>query len=309
MSKTSLSRLWIGGYGPEDSAHGRGLATFRDIVESETGGEVEVEITWNIMERDRPMTDLLDLVESGEMFLCYFSTSYVGARVPALNVLETPFLFKDLDHAHRALDGPLGDRLSSEVRSVTPFDVIGFWDNGFRHLTNRIHPVYTPSDCAGLRVRVQPNVIHEELIRSWGAEPVPSELSDGIAMIKALDVDAQENPLANTIAYGVDEVHAHVTLTGHLYGARGLWVNRELLESMPGDIREVIRHAGAVAIDVQRGEAAGRELEYRSRMERQGIVFVDLGDEGRAEFREASAPAVEMAHRASHVDLFDLVGT
>ena len=309
MSKTSLSRLWIGGYGPKQSAHGRGLATFRDIVEMETNGEVRVEITWNIMEYGRPMTDLLALVESGEMFFCYFSSSYLGGRVPALNVLETPFLFTDLDHAHRALDGSLGERLAREVRSTTPFDVIGFWDNGFRHVTNHKRPVHTPADCAGMTVRVQPNAVHEELIRSWGAEPVPAELSDGIRMIKDLVVDAQENPLANTIAYGVDEVHGHVTMSGHLYGARGLWANRETMDSLPGDLRDVVMHAGTSAIDVQRGEAAARELEHRSRMEGQGIEFVDLDADQMAEFRRASAPAIDMARQASRGELFDLVGT
>jgi TRAP-type C4-dicarboxylate transport system substrate-binding protein len=309
MSKKSLSRLWIGGYGPEQSAHGRGLATFRDIVEMETGGEVRVEITWNIMEEGRPMTDLLGLVESAEMFLCYFSSSYLGDRVSALNVLETPFLFTDLDHAHRALDGSLGERLAQEVRSTTAFDVIGFWDNGFRHLTNRKRPVHTPADCAGMTVRVQPNAVHEELIRSWGAEPVAAELSDGIRMIKDLEVDAQENPLANTIAYGVDQVHDHVTMSGHLYGARGLWANRETMESLPQDLRDVVMHAGSSAIDVQRGEAAAREIEYRAGMERRGIEFVDLDAAEMAEFRRASAPAIDLARQASRVELFDLVGT
>lgn len=308
MSKKSLSRLWIGGYGPEQSAHGRGLATFRDVVEMETDGEVRVDITWNIMEDGRPMTDLLGLVESGEMFFCYFSSSYLGDRVPALNVLETPFLFTDLDHAHRALDGSLGDRLAQEVRSTTPFEVIGFWDNGFRHLTNRRHPVHTPADCAGMTVRVQPNAVHEELLRSWGATPVAAELSDGIRMIKALEVDAQENPLANTVAYGVDEVHGHVTMTGHLYGARGLWAHRETLESLGEDLREVVMRASAAAIDVQRGEAAARELAYRARMEARRIQFVDLNYYQLAEFRRASATAIEVARQSSPGELFDLVG-
>lgn len=274
----------------------------------ETDGEVRVEITWNIMEDGRPMTDLLDLVESGEMFFCYFSSSYVGDRVPALNVLETPFLFTDLDHAHRALDGELGERLAQEVRATTPFDVIGFWDNGFRHLTNHERPVHTPADCAGMTVRVQPNAVHEELIRSWGAEPVSVELSDGIRMIKDLEVDAQENPLANTVAYGVDEVHGYVTMTGHLYGARGLWAHRETLESLGEDLREVVMRAGAAAIDVQRGEAAARELAYRARMETRGIQFVDLNDHQLADFRRASATAIEMARQSSPGELFDLVG-
>jgi TRAP-type C4-dicarboxylate transport system substrate-binding protein len=308
LSKTSRLELWIGGYGPEQSAHGRGLATFRDVVEMETDGEIQVRVTWNIMEDGRPNTDLLDLVESGEMFLCYFSSSYLGDRVAALNVLETPFLFRDLDHAHRALDGALGDRLGAEVRSLTGFDVIGFWDNGFRHLTNRKHAVRTPADCVGLTVRVQPNAIHEALIRSWGATPVAAELSDGIRMIKAMEVDAQENPLANTIAYGVDGVHGHVTMTGHLYGARGLWAHRETLESLPEELREVVRRAGAVAIDVQRGEAAARETGYRARMEARGIRFVDLSAHEVDEFRRASFPAVDLARQTSRDELFDLVG-
>lgn len=307
MSKTGHSELWIGGYGPEKSSHGRGLATFRDFVEMETGGEVGVRVSWNIMEEGRPNTALLDLVESGEMFLCYFSSSYLGDRVPALEVLEIPYLFDGLDQAHAALDGALGERLGAEVRSRTGFEVLGFWDNGFRHLTNRRHPVRTPADCEGMTVRVQPNAIHEELIRSWGAVAVPAELSEGIRMIEAGEVDAQENPLANTIAYGVDEVHGHVTMTRHLYGARGLWAHRATLDAMSEDLRQVLTQAAKAAIDVQRGEAAALETHYRARMESRGIQFVDLDDAGLAGFRRASASAIEMARQASGADLIDLV--
>ncbi|MFP3913652.1 MAG: TRAP transporter substrate-binding protein [Actinomycetota bacterium] len=300
--------LWIGGYGPEDSAHGKGLATFRDVVESRTDGEVTVEVTWNIMDDGRPNTDLFDLVERGEMFFCYFSSSYLGDRVPELNVLETPFLFRDLEHAHRALDGALGERLGEAVRSTTPFEVLGFWDNGFRHFTNRLRPVHSPDDCRGMTVRMQPNAIHEELIRSWGAIPVAVELSEAIRLITSGEVDAQENPLANTAAYGVDEVHSHVTMTAHLYGARGLWANRRAVESLPGDLGEVVEEAARLAIDAQREEAARREVSLRERMESRGIAFVDPGEEGRSLFVEASAPAIQMAHGQVSDDLFALAG-
>jgi TRAP-type C4-dicarboxylate transport system substrate-binding protein len=228
------------------------------------------------MDEGRPNTDLFQLVEAGEMFFCYFSSSYLGDRVPALNVLETPFLFDDLEHARRALDGTLGERLVEAVRASTPFEVLGFWDNGFRHLTNRLHPVRSPEDCRGMTVRMQPNAIHEELIRAWGAEPVAVELSEAIRLISGLEVDAQENPLANTVAYGVDDVHGFVTMTGHLYGARGLWANRARVEALPADLREIVLNAAQEAIDVQRVEAAELERGLRDRMEHRGIEFVDL---------------------------------
>jgi TRAP-type C4-dicarboxylate transport system substrate-binding protein len=299
-------KLWIGGYGPEQSAHGEGLKTFKQLVEQGSGGEVTVEVTWNIMDEGRPNTDLFELVEAGHMFFCYFSSSYLGSRVPELDVLETPFLFPDLSAAHDALDGALGEVLAAAVRRQTGFDVLGFWDNGFRHMTNRLRPIRRPQDCAGMTVRLQPNVIHEELIRSWGAVPVAVELSAGIQLISRLDVDAQENPLANTVAYGVDRVHDHYTMTGHLYGARGLFCHRPTLEGFDADLRGLVTDAAARAVGVQRESAARLEETLRARLEAEGALFVDLTDKERAEFIETSRPAIELAHSHLPDDLLDL---
>lgn len=305
----SSETLWIGGYGPEKSSHGQGLDAFRRFVESETDGEVSVRITWNIMDEGRPNTDLFELVEAGEMFLCYFSSSYLGERVPELNVLETPFLFESLGSAHRALDGGLGKALRRAVRSSTGFEALGFWDNGFRHMTNRLRPVRTPGDCRGMTVRMQPNHIHEELIRSWGGIPVAVELSQAIGLIIRLEVDAQENPLANTVAYGVDKVHSHVTMTGHLYGARGLFAHGPTFDSLPADLRHVVERAVRNAIDVQRKVAGNLEISLRSSMEEAGIEFVDLTDFERKEFLEASSNAIALAHQGVPEDLLELART
>jgi TRAP-type C4-dicarboxylate transport system substrate-binding protein len=301
--------LTIGGYGPEKSAHGEGLAAFRDYVVTATSGDVEVEVTWNIMDEGRPNTDLFDLVESGQMFLCYFSSSYLGDRVAELNVLETPFLFDGLETAHRALDGSLGGRLRAAVRSNTPFEVLGFWDNGFRHMTNLKHPIHTPDDCRGLSVRMQPNAIHEALIRAWGAIPVAVELSEAIQLIVSRSVDAQENPLANTVAYGVDKVHPYVTMTGHLYGARGLFANRSAYERLPDDLRVVVDQAVAKAIAVQRSSAAQLEKTLRRNLETDGIEFVDLNAAQRSAFLDAARPAIEMAVESVPGNLHELVTT
>jgi TRAP-type C4-dicarboxylate transport system substrate-binding protein len=305
----SPQKLWIGGYGPEKSAHGEGLDSFRRSVETETNGDVEVEVTWNIMDEGRPNTDLFELVESGHMFLCYFSTSYLGWRVPGLNVLETPFLFDDLDSAHRALDGALGDNLRDAVRSATGFEALGFWDNGFRHMTNRLRPARRPEDFKGMTVRLQPNIVHEELIRSWGAIPVAVELSRGIQLITRLDVDAQENPLANTVSYGVDQVHGHVTMTGHLYGARGLFAHRATWESFSPEVQDIVGRAVRTAVTVQREAAARLETDLRARLTDAGIEFVDLTPDEKAEFVDVSAPAIARAHEDVADSLFELART
>lgn len=304
----STIELWIGGYGPEESAHGEGLRTFRDHVTSATNHEVAVKITWNIMDQGRPNTDLFDLVEAGEMFFCYFSTSYLCDRVRELNVLETPFLFDDLLTAHRALDGSLGTALRQAVRERSDFEALGFWDNGFRHMTNRIRPIIKPEDCVGMKVRMQPNAIHEELIRCWGAVPVAVELSEAIRQLRSGEVDAQENPLANTVAYGVDGLHPYVTMTGHLYGARGLFANRDLYQSLPDDVRQIVDSGVAKAISAQRDAAAQLEDDLRTRMETAGVHFVDLSAEERAVFESEAAPAIAMARELAPRALFAMAG-
>jgi TRAP-type C4-dicarboxylate transport system substrate-binding protein len=298
--------LPVGGYAPRDTAHGAGLEAFRAAVVEGTDGAVDMPVTWNILDQGRPVTDLFEMVESGEMFMCYFSTSYQGSRVPALNIIEVPFLFDDVGSAHRALDGDLGSHLTDAVRASTGFEMLGYWDNGFRHFTNRLRTVRSPQDCAGMTVRMQPNLYHEEMIRAWGAIPIAVELKTAIEMISSGQVDAQENPLANTVAYGVDTVHHYVTMSGHLYGARGLFANRAAFEGLPPDVRDVVVTAATDAVALQRRLASENELLLRTRLETAGLEFVDLTAEERGAFREASRPAIDLARRNLGEDLFEL---
>ncbi len=186
--------------------------------------------------------------------------------------------------------------------------MLGYWDNGFRHFTNRLRTVRTPEDCAGMTVRMQPNLYHEEMIRAWGAIPVAVELQSAIEMISSGQVDAQENPLANTVAYGVDAVHHYVTMSGHLYGARGLFANRAVYEALPADVRSVVVGAAAEAVSRQRHLASENEVLLRTRLETAGLEFVDLTVDERSAFREASRPAIDLARRNLGDDLFELAG-
>lgn len=265
----------IGGYAPRDSTHSLAVEKFCQALRA-SGLSISTDVRWNILDEGRPASDLLDLVEAGELTLCYFSTSYLCARVPALDVLDLPFRFATVQEAHGALDGELGEVLTAQTEQATGFRVLGYWENGFRHLTNRLRPVRSPADCAGMRMRLQPSRLHEQMADLWGAIPVPTDLAKGIAMLKEGDVDAQENPLANTIAYGIDAVHRYVTLTGHVYGARGLYAHRATLDALSPDEQAAIAKAARQAIAWQRSAAEAKEASCRQMLERGGAEIIDL---------------------------------
>lgn len=286
----------VGGYAPADSTHSRSLDRFAEFVREHSDGTIDVDVLYNVMDLDRPAVDLLEMVTTGELTMCYFSTSYFGSSVPLVDALEIPFLFDSLQDAHEALDGAFGKTLSDAIRAEHGYEVLGYWDNGFRHLTNGVRPLRSPADCAGLSIRLQPNRIHEALVTAWGMTPVPSELSEGIELIASGKVDAQENPLANTSAYGV--THRHITLTAHLFGARGLFANVEQLAALGPRGADVARAGARVAIEYQRAEARRYEDTLRARFEDEGRAVVDLSDDERQAFIDAAGSVISDARAA-----------
>jgi TRAP-type transport system periplasmic protein len=264
-------------------------------------------VDYNILDQGRKASALLDDVESGALTLCYFSTSYLVERVPELAVVDLPYLFRSLEHAHGCLDGELGAVLSERTRAATALEPLGYWDNGFRHLSNRRREVSSPAHCEGLRVRLQPNWAHERLFRTLGAEPVANDLAAGIAMLRSGELDAQENPFANFVAYGIHELHPYVTLTGHVYGARGVYASARQLAEWPESDRDVLRAAVAGAIADQRADAARAESELRTWLAAKGSRIRALDEAETEAFRAAAAPVLVEARDRLGADLFELV--
>ena len=290
-------RIRFGGYSPADSTHSRAAVRFKEALARRVGNAVQVDHYWNVMDFGYRADDLLSMVECGLLTLCYFSTSYLADRVPELEAIDLPFIFESEAHAHAALDGALGAFLTAKTESRLNYRVLGYWDNGFRHLTNRLRPVRAPVDLQGMRIRLQPNDIHVKTFGLLGAVPVPTDLKPGIAMIERGEVDAQENPLANTVTYGVHQYHKYVTMSGHFYGARGVYVHKTSFDAWPETVQTAVREAAREAIEVQRKLATEKEKELRARLEKEGLSFVDLSAQERSAFVAAVQPVLKDARK------------
>lgn len=300
-------KIRFGGYSPSDSSHSRAAVHFKEALARRVGDAVEVDLFWNVLDFGYRADDLLSMVECGLLTMCYFSTSYLANRVSELEIVDLPFLFEDENCAHAAMDGELGKFLTEKTEGATGFCVLGYWDNGFRHLSNRLRPVRTPGDLKGMRIRLQPNEIHVKTFELLGAIPVPSDLKPGIAMIESGEVDAQENPLANTFTYGVTRHHRHITMSGHFFGARGLYVHRGSFELWPREIQAAVRESVREAIGIQRQLAAETEQNLRSRLEAEGISFVDLSHEERTDFVRIIQPILDEARSRLGENIFGLI--
>ena len=178
-----------------------------DRLAAEFGDAVDVKYVWNVMDFGYRGEEVLWMAEQGILTIAYQSTSYSTDRVPELEFADLPFLFDGLAQARAAMDGKLGSYLSQKIEERTNYRVLGYFENGYRHVSNRLRPVRTPADLAGMRIRLQPSRIHCRTFELLGAVPVPCDLKPGLEAIRSGAVDAQENPLANTVDYGAHKVH------------------------------------------------------------------------------------------------------
>src|SRR6266849_2902632 len=239
-------QIRMGGYGPAGTGFSRALKFIGERLEAEFADRVEIKYVWNIMDLGYQAQDILWLVEHGLLTLGYQSSSYLTDRVPELGVVDLPFLFGTIARARAAIDGPLGQMLARKIEDRVDYRILGFFENGFRHLSNRLRPVRTPSDLAAMRIRVLPSKVQERTFELLGAVPLRMDLTEAIERIVAGTVDAQENPLANTVTYGVHKFHRFHTLTNHFYISRPIFLHRAAFDAWPAELQRAMREAVAV---------------------------------------------------------------
>jgi TRAP-type C4-dicarboxylate transport system substrate-binding protein len=188
------------------------------------------------------------------------------------------------------------------------YRILGWFENGFRHISNRLRTVRLPADLAGMRIRVLPSEIQKRTFALLGAAPMRMDLTEAIRMIASGELDAQENPLANTVVYGVHKFHHFHTLTSHFYISRPIFVNRAQFDTWPGELQEEMRAAVVDAVIFQRGLALEEHGTARQAILAQGCEIAEPGPDEHREFVAAVAPLYVEARKTYGAHMFDLAG-
>jgi len=299
-------QIRMGGYGPASTGFSRALKRIGDRLTAEFGERVEVKYVWNIMELGYCAEDILWLVEHGLLTLGYQSSSYLTDRVPELGIVDLPFLFAHTQAARAAMDGALGDLLARKIEERVNYRVLGWFENGFRHISNRVREVRAPADLAGLRIRVLPSKVQARTFELLGAVPMRMDLTQAIEMIAAGTIDAQENPLSNTVTYGVHKFHRFHTLSNHFYISRPVFLHRTAFEAWPADLQRAMQNAITDAIAFQRELHVQEEEDARKAIAAQGCELVALNAGEHDAFVAAVAPLINEARATFGRALFDL---
>ena len=222
----------------EDRSTHKALLEFEKEVEEKSDGRIDVQIYPNAeLGGDE---ELCEAVAMGTIQMALPSTSVLTSYNEEIGVLDMPYLFKDAQSAFNALDGDLGDQISEWIAG-NGFVSLGYTYNGPRCTTNSVHPISTPADLAGLKIRVMSSPVFIRMYEVLGANPTPMSFSEVFTGLQQNVIDGQESPLSTIDSSSFAEVQKYLSLTGHFWTNECLLINEKLWESLPEEWQTILQ--------------------------------------------------------------------
>lgn len=203
------------------------------------------------------------------------SNNFAGLA-PVMNLLDVPFLFRNTAHAHKTLDGKVGDELKKDLEPKG-LKVLAYWENGWRDVTNSRAPVKTPADLKGLKIRTNNSPMNIAAFRIFGANPIPMPFAEVYTGLETRTIDAQEHPINVVWSAKFYEVQKYLTLTHHAYSPLLVVINKAKFDSLNPQFQEALLSSAKEAGDYQRKLVAEDQQKIIDGMKEAGVeVLTDI---------------------------------
>jgi len=228
----------------QNSHQGNGIDVLSQEVEKGTKGRIIIKNFFSgSLGGER---ESIESVQLGTQELTGTSTGPIPNFVPAVKILDIPFLFRDKAHARAVLDGPIGQALLKEFDSKG-FKALAWSENGVRHMTNNKRPINLPDDLKGLKMRTMENPVHVAAYKGFGIITTPMAFPEVFTALQQGVVDGQENPLSVIMAAKFEQVQKFMTLTAHVYSPALLLMNKAAFDKLSPADQKVFLDAAKLA--------------------------------------------------------------
>lgn len=259
------------------------LTRMREVAEERSGGRIAITIATGGALGNQE--ENIESLQSGTLDIAGIETPIVTLE-PLLGVLALPYMFRDRAHVDAVMNGEVGNEIRGMLRTHG-VEVLGFYEAGFRHITNNVRPINSPEDLRGIRMRTPGSRQRIEIFTAWGADAAPLPYPELYAALQTGAFDGQENPLVEVKSSRFYEVQRYLSLTNHLYQSGYILMGGDSFARLPDDLKAVMIEAATEAYraSVSFGEAADSEV-------------IDLARANGMEVNEADVAAFQAASEA-----------
>jgi tripartite ATP-independent transporter DctP family solute receptor len=280
---------WGIGY-PEDHPQGMAVKRFAEVVRERTRGRIAIELhAGGKLGNDVTMTDAL---REGKLDLAGPDTATLVRLAKPFGVINFPFLLASEQDADLLLDSPFGKEL---LGTLPPHNIVGlgFWENGFRNLTNNRAPVSRRVDFSQLQVRVMPNAMFQDTFATLGAVPTQLPFPEVYEALRTGKVEAQENPLITIHTSKFYEVQKHLTLSRHAYSALAVLVSKPVWDSLSPADKRIFEEANAEATRYQRELSRERSKQMVEELRKKGMQVTEIARDELPMIRMATRKVID----------------
>jgi tripartite ATP-independent transporter DctP family solute receptor len=278
---------------PFDNPTGAMATVFKSLVEAGTNGSVLVQtFPSGQLGKDK---DVVQQVKAGVIQAGIHSVGGFASIYPMIGILDIPFAFPNISKTYEVFDGPFGAKLAADIDKKTGLHTLGFGDSGgVFQLTNSKHPIHTPADMKGLKIRTMGLDTHKAIISAMGGQPAAISWSEVYTALQTGVADGQMNPIPIIAFAKFQEVQKYLTLSGHIF-APYVWVmNKDFWDSLTDNEKYVVSYAAKSAIVAGRGMGRAIEASDRGLKELSKTMEVNtLTAAEKAEFKRVATPAVK----------------
>jgi C4-dicarboxylate-binding protein DctP len=268
------------------TAKGKAAEKFKELLEERTDGQIKVEVFPDSqLGADREITEQM---QSGTIQMNAPFTGVLPSFVKQFEVFDLPFLFKDRDAAFKATNGKLAEILNQHLEKQG-LRTLGYWDGGFKHLTNSKHTIKKPDDLDGLKMRVSQSPLLISQFQAMGAGGVSVDFAELYTALQTKTVDGQENPLSNIVSKKFYEVQEYLTLSAHGYMGYPLLISEKFYQSLPADLKKAVDEVAVEVSAWQWEQSAADEEAYMKTLKESGIKITELSDAEKKAFIEATS--------------------
>ncbi len=254
----------LGHIADPENPYAKGAEKFAQLVKEKTGGKVEVQVFPSSQLGNQ--RDLVEGTQFGTIDFTMTSTAVLGNFLPQAAVFDLPFIFRDVQHAYKALD-TVGMEIAEKLQGMK---LLAYYENGVRHMTNSKRPIRKPEDMKGLKIRVMEQPIYIEMIKALGGNPTPMAFGELFTALQQGVVDGQENPAAHIYTARFFEVQKYISLTAHTYSAEPMLVSLAAWNKLPKDLQEKVQTAANESRDWQRDLCRQLEEGYWTKIQESG---------------------------------------
>ncbi|MDR3440375.1 TRAP transporter substrate-binding protein [Telmatospirillum sp.] len=221
--------------------------------------------------------DIFHETKLGAVDIAIVSPLAFTSEVPAMGVLDLPFLFRDPTHAAHVLDGPVGDELGQTLTDQGLVH-LAFGELGIRQLSNNKRAVRVPGDVAGLKLRVAASENYVLSFKTLGAEVSSMGIGEVYNGLREGRIDGQENPLLVIQANHFDDVQKFVSLTGHVYSALAYFANAHSFAQLTPAEQAAVRQAARVSAEATRATSAASIRKATEELRAKGVDVTETVD-------------------------------